>query len=117
MGDGMGMMFRVSGEAETLLLNPQAAEQAALPARMDNGETGTTVLQQQTQSRVPYRSRFETPPKKSAYYRRRKNPEAVNDHFKALSYLIVAFRTLIEKPAPSPQEASPPRSALCFPCT
>lgn len=41
----MGMMLRVGGEAETLLLNPHVAEQAALPARMDTGEAGTRVLQ------------------------------------------------------------------------
>ena len=42
----MGMMFRVSGEAETLLLNPYVAELAALPAQLDTGEAGTRVLQQ-----------------------------------------------------------------------
>lgn len=43
-GDRTGMMFRVGGEAETLLLNPYAAGQAVLPARMDAGEAGTKVL-------------------------------------------------------------------------
>lgn len=45
MEDEMGMMLRVSGEAETLLPNPHVAEQAALPARMDPGQAGTGVLQ------------------------------------------------------------------------
>lgn len=76
-GAGMGMIFRVTGEAETLLLNPYLAKQAALPARMGTGEAETRVLQQQTQSSVSYHCRFETPPKKKCLLQEREKPRSL----------------------------------------